>query len=81
VLIEGKAGCQRYLLDMFDDWQAEARRYCTRRRGRYANNIRAVRGWRDGSRRRRSRSKRPRHRVRHLRQRGDLIETDQGAAR
>jgi len=45
VLIEGKADCQRYLLDMFDDWQAPgSTTVLHEKKGGYANNIRAVRG-------------------------------------
>src|SRR6266550_6947831 len=45
VLIEGERDCDRYLTDMFDDWQAP--RITTvlhEKKGGYANNIRAVRG-------------------------------------
>jgi glycine/D-amino acid oxidase-like deaminating enzyme len=45
VLIEGKADCQRYLLDLFDDWQAPgSTTVLHEKKGGYANNIRAVRG-------------------------------------
>src|ERR1700754_3091314 len=45
VLIEGKADCQRYLLDMFDDWQAPgSTTVLHEKKGGYANNVRAVRG-------------------------------------
>src|SRR4029079_4172170 len=45
VLREGKAACQRYLLDMFDDWQAPGiTTVLHEKKGGYANNIRAVRG-------------------------------------
>src|SRR4029077_9948730 len=45
VLIEGKADCQRYLLDMFEDWQAPgSTTVLHEKKGGYAKNIRAVRG-------------------------------------
>src|SRR5712672_3717398 len=45
VLIEGKSDCQRYLLDMFEDWQAPgSTTVLHEKKGGYANNIRAVRG-------------------------------------
>ena len=45
VLIEGKSDCQRYLLDMFGDWQAPgSTTVLHEKKGGYANNIRAVRG-------------------------------------
>src|SRR5438270_6996279 len=45
VLIEGRSDCQRYLLDMFEDWQAlGSTTVLHEKKGGYANNIRAVRG-------------------------------------
>src|SRR5262244_3809873 len=45
VLVEGKSDCQRYLLDMFEDWQAPgSTTVLHEKKGGYANNIRAVRG-------------------------------------
>ena len=45
VLIEGERDCNRYLLDMFDDWRAPgATIVLHEKKGGYANNIRAVRG-------------------------------------
>jgi len=45
VLIEGERDCNRYLLDMFADWQAPGiSTVLHEKKGGYANNIRAVRG-------------------------------------
>src|SRR6266576_1567830 len=45
VLIEGKSDCQRYLLVMFEDWEAHgSTTVLHEKKGGYANNIRAVRG-------------------------------------
>jgi len=45
VLIEGEGDCNRYLLDMFADWQAPGiSTVLHEKKGGYANNIRAVRG-------------------------------------
>ena len=45
VLIEGERDCDRYLLDMFADWQAPGiTTVLHEKKGGYANNIRAVRG-------------------------------------
>ena len=45
VLIEGERDCNRYLLDMFADWQAPGiTTVLHEKKGGYANNIRAVRG-------------------------------------
>ncbi len=45
VLIEGENDCQRYLLGLFEDWQAPGSTIVLHeKKGGYANNIRAVRG-------------------------------------
>src|SRR5215472_13883374 len=45
VLVEGERDCQRYLRDMFADWQAPGiTTVLHEKQGGYANNIRAVRG-------------------------------------
>jgi glycine/D-amino acid oxidase-like deaminating enzyme len=45
VLVEGAHDCQRYLLGLFDDWQAPGSTIVLHeKKGGYANNIRAVRG-------------------------------------
>src|SRR5438045_4669740 len=45
VLIEGERDCNRYLTDMFADWQAPGiTTVLHEKKGGYANNIRAVRG-------------------------------------
>jgi glycine/D-amino acid oxidase-like deaminating enzyme len=45
VLIEGTNDCQRYLLGLFEDWQAPGSTIVLHeKKGGYANNIRAVRG-------------------------------------
>jgi methylglutamate dehydrogenase subunit A len=45
VLIEGERDCRRYMLDMFDDWQAPGiTAILHERRGGYANNVRSLRG-------------------------------------
>lgn len=45
VLVEGEHDCRRYLLDMFEDWQAPGiTSVLHEKKGGYANNIRAVRG-------------------------------------
>jgi glycine/D-amino acid oxidase-like deaminating enzyme len=45
VLVEGERDCNRYLTDMFEDWQAPGiTTVLHEKKGGYANNIRAVRG-------------------------------------
>ena len=45
VLVEGERDCNRYLTDMFADWQAPGiTTVLHEKKGGYANNIRAVRG-------------------------------------
>src|SRR5262249_2164140 len=45
VLVEGERDCNRYLVDMFADWQAPGiTTVLHEKKGGYANNIRAVRG-------------------------------------
>src|SRR5262249_56099417 len=45
VLIEGEQDCNRYMLDLFSDWQAPGiTTVLHEQKGGYANNIRAVRG-------------------------------------
>src|ERR1043165_3574873 len=45
VLVEGERDCNRYLTDMFEDWQAPGiTTILHEKKGGYANNIRAVRG-------------------------------------
>ncbi|HZC39131.1 MAG TPA: FAD-binding oxidoreductase [Streptosporangiaceae bacterium] len=45
VLVEGERDCNRYLLGLFDDWQAPGiTTVLHEKKGGYANNIRAVRG-------------------------------------
>jgi len=45
VLVEGDRDCNRYLLDLFADWQAPGiSTVLHEKKGGYANNIRAVRG-------------------------------------
>jgi methylglutamate dehydrogenase subunit A len=45
VLVEGRSDCQRYLLGLFEDWQAPGSTIVLHeQKGGYANNIRAVRG-------------------------------------
>jgi FAD dependent oxidoreductase len=45
VLVEGERDCRRYLLDMFEDWQAPGTTTVLHeKQGGYANNMRAVRG-------------------------------------
>src|SRR5215467_5155780 len=45
VLVEGERDCNRYLLGLFEDWQAPgSTTVLHEKKGGYANNIRAVRG-------------------------------------
>src|SRR5690348_883215 len=45
MLVEGDRDCNRYLLDLFSDWQAPGiSTVLHEKKGGYANNIRAVRG-------------------------------------
>jgi glycine/D-amino acid oxidase-like deaminating enzyme len=45
VLVEGRGDCQRYLLGLFEDWEAPGSTIVLHeQKGGYANNIRAVRG-------------------------------------